>query len=279
VALLFCGAMPTLSIASLIMLNRQPTTLASWDSDPYRNLWRCASERARLSADNNLTAREYESANAIYAIYEKVRKPAFSPQYPEPIGCDTLHFDCLTLNRNKHVELSVGPKPIEIPVYLESAIYDQDKDWQDRLAEWLKINSDDCFNYVYHTLAINGENDLSGEIEVTYFVRDEGDHCWQPCYVVVDSSVYDLTDSNIAECGILDATIGWWVSTLDGEPLPDECRVDRFSQGYSHSPTAELEGCLVGEPVYHWGYNCFIGRLKTYPHPVKLWPEVSSYGA
>jgi hypothetical protein len=261
------------------MLNRQPTTLASWDSDLYRNLWQCASKRARSTNDNNLTTREYETAGAIYAIYEKSKKPAFSPQYPEPIDCDTLRFDRLTLNRDKHIELSVDSQPMEIPVYLESAIYDQGKDWQDKLAEWLKINSDECFSYVYHTLSTSAGNGLSGEIYVTYFVRDKGDHFWQPCYLVIDGSVYDLTDSSIAQCGILDTDIGWWVSTLDNEPLPDKCRTDRFSQGYPHNPTAELARQLIGQPVYHWGYNCFVGRLQSYPHPVKLWPEVSCYGA
>jgi hypothetical protein len=166
-----------------------------------------------------------------------------------------------------------------LPVYLESAIYDQDKGWQDKLAEWLKINSDDCLDYVYHTLNTNGENDLSGDIEATYFVCDKGDQYWQPCYLMVDGSVYDLTDSSIAECGILDTTVGWRVSTLDNEPLPDGCQTDRFSQGYSRNPTAELKRQPIGRPVYHWGHNCFVGRLQSYPHPVKLWPEVSSYGA
>lgn len=261
------------------MLNRQPKTLRSWDCDLYRNLWQCASSRARLTTDRELTGREYEAANALYAIYETTKKPAFSPQYPEPINCDTLRFDRLILNRDKHIELATNSQPMAIPVYLESAIYDQDKSWQDKLAEWLKINSDDCLDYVYHNLTISGENDLSGEIDIVYFVHDKGDQYWQPCYFVIDGRVYDLTDSNIAGCGILDVSIGWWVSTLDDEPLPDNCRTDRLLQGYSSNPTIELERQLIGEPVYHWGHNCFVGRLRSYPHPVKLWPEVSIYGA
>ena len=260
------------------MLNRQPTTLATRNPDLYRNLWRCASERARLSNDNGLTMAEYESANALYAIYEKTKKPAFSPQYPEPIDCDTLHFDLLTLNRDKHIELAVNSRPMAIPAYLESAIHDEDKDWQDKVAEWLKINSDKCLDYVCHTSTISGE-DLNGEIDLTYFVHNKGDRYWQPCYIVIDGSIYDLTDSNIAECGILDCSIGWYVSTLEDEPLSDGCRTDRLSQGCSHNPTAELERQVIGEPVYHWAHNCFVGRLRSYPHPVKLYPEVSTYGA
>ena len=261
------------------MLNRQPTTLVTWNPDLYQNLWRCASERARLSSDNDLTMAEYKSANALYAIYETTKKPAFFPQYPKPINCDTLRFDRLTLDSSKHIELAVNSQPMAIPVYLESAMYDQDKGWQDRVAEWLKINSDDCLDYVYYNLNIYDGNDLSGAIDIVYFVHDKGDRYWQPCYVVVGGSVYDLTDSNIAECGILDVTIGWHVSTLDGNQLPDNCRADRFSQGYSHNPTAELQRQLLGEPAYHWAHNCFVGRLKSYPYPVKLWPEVSTYGA
>jgi hypothetical protein len=274
----------TLPVAFLTMLNRQPTTLASWDPGLYRNLWRCSTERSRIlasepSGDNDRIRREFDSGYSAWNLYQSKLKPAFSPKYPEPINCDTLHFDCLTLNRDRHIELSVDSKPMAMPAYLESAIYDQDKGWQDKVAEWLKINSDDCLNYVYHMSRLNGESDISGEIEATYFVRDKGDGYWQPCYLVINDSVYDLTDTNIAECGILDTTIGWWVSTLDDEPLPDECKADRFSRGYSHNPTGELEEYLIGEPVYHWGHNCFVGRLKSYPHPVKLWPEVSSYGA
>ena len=261
------------------MLNRQPSTLRSWDSDLYRNLWHCASQRLHRTPDRGLTRREYEAANALYVIYETTKKPAFSPQYPEPIDCDTLRFDRLTLNRAKHIELSVNCQPVAIPVYLESTIYDQDKGWQDKLAEWLRINSDDCLDYVYHNLTISGENDLNGEIDIVYFVHNKGDQYWQSCYFVIDGSVYDLTDSSIAKCGILDVCIGWHVSTLDDEPLPDEFRMDRFSQGYPSNPTTELERQLIGEPVYHWGYNCFVGRLKSYPYPVKLWPEVSTYGA
>jgi hypothetical protein len=261
------------------MLNRQPTTLASWDPDLYRNLRQCASDRARLAIGYDLAGREYESASKLYDIYVRVKKSVFSPQYSEPINCDTLRFNCLSLNGDKHIEMSVNSGPLPLPVYLGSAIYDQDKNWQDRLAQWLKINSDECLDYVYHTLTLNGENDLDRDIELTYFVRDGGDQLWQPRYAVVDGNAYDLTDNNIAECGILDTTIGWWVSTLDDEELPKECQVDKFSQGYSCNPTAELERQLIGEPVYHWGHHCFVGRLKSYPYPVKLWPEVSSYGA
>lgn len=262
------------------MLNRQPSTLRTWNPDLYRNLWQCASQRARSTADSDSAGREYGSAIALYAIHETTKKPAFSPQYPEPINCDTLRFDLLTLNRDEHIKLSVNSQPMSIPVYLESAIYDYDEGWQDKLAEWLKINSDECLDYVYHNLTIvNGENDLNGEIELAYFVRDKGDRCWQPCYFVIDGGVYDLTDSSIAECGILDTTIGWWVSTFAHDQLPEECRTHKFFQGYSSNPTAELKRQLIGEPVYHWGYNCFVGRLKSYPYPVKLWPEVSSYGA
>ena len=260
------------------MLNRQPTTLASWNPDLYCGLWRCASQRARLTTNSQLAGREYETAQALYALYEKTKKPAFSPIYSEPINCDTLQFNRLLLDRDRHIELAVNSQPMAIPAYLESAIYDQDKDWQEKLAEWLKINSDECLDYAYHALTIGG-SDLNGEIDLTYFVHDKGDQYWQPCYLVIGGSLYDLTDSNIAECGILDTTIGWYVCTLDDEPLPDECRVDQFSQGYSHNPTAEVERQSMGEPVYHWGHNCFVGRLKTYRHPVKLWPEVSTYGA
>jgi hypothetical protein len=97
--------------------------------------------------------------------------------------------------------------------------------------------------------------------------------------VVWDANIYDLTDSNIAECGILGTTIGWHVTTLDNEGLPSECDTDRYGQGYHSNPTNSLAADLIGEPVYHWGYGCFVGRLRTYPHPVKLHPVVSTYGA
>jgi hypothetical protein len=264
------------------MLNRKPETLRTWDPDLYRDLWRSAVERARLeTGDSERAGREYESANALYPLYEQTKKPAFSPDYPEPIIRDTDQYDRLRICTNRHIELALGDqKPLPIPTYLESCIYDEDKNWEDKVCDWLKANDDENYDYTYHRLSLSGENDLSGDTEIVYFVKDNNrDQYWHGCYVVWGANVYDLSDCNIGGCGILDVTIDWRVYTLSDDDLPSECRTDEYSQGYSRNPTGRLAKDLIGEPVYHWGHKCFVGRLTTYPHPVKLFPGVSSYGA
>jgi hypothetical protein len=263
------------------MLNRKPETLRTWDPLLYRDLWRSAVKRARCFADGSERAgREYESANALYFIYEQTGKPAFPPDYPEPIICDTDKYDRLRLHANRHIELALGDqKPLPIPAYLDTCIYDQDKNWEDKVCDWLKANDDENYDYTHYSLSLSSCN-LSGDTEITYFVKDNNkDQYWQGCYVVWGSNVYDLSDSSIADCGIVDDTIGWCVTTLSDDDLPPECRTYQYSQGCSSDPTDRLAKGLMGEPVYHWGYKCFVGRLTTYPHPVKLSPVVSSYGA
>jgi hypothetical protein len=261
------------------MINRKPQTLATWDPKLYENLWRCAGNRARNS-QTELAGREYDSSHAMYAMYEKRKKPAFSPEFPDPIQRNTTRFDCLLIDRNKHVENALNGKPMQLPDYLSDAISDEYKGWQEMLGDWLTVNDDRKTEYVWHNLTIGAaESDLSGEISLTYFTDGTGDQHWRPFFAVVDGEIYDCTDTTLGDCDLLEDTIGWYIYTLDGESLPDECRTDQLSRGYCSNPTSELEKQLYrdSEPVWHWGLSCFVGRIKSYAYPVRLYPEAPYY--
>lgn len=266
----------------MITLNRQPTTLANWKHSLYSNLWRCASYRASAAAqsgDGDLAGREYETASAMFALYESRRKPAFVPDCGENIVPD-LHYDRLAIDRNKHIESAMNSEPVALPSYIDETLCDEEHRWHDKLADWLKINDDANVSYNWHETTLT-DNDLCCEITVTWFYHaTAADYFYAPCYVVIDGSLYDLTSSSIADCGILETSIGWHVTDLQDEPLPDSCRADRLSADYSYNPTHGLELMLQGgsQPVYHWGFKCFVGRLEEFPHPVKLYPEPPHYG-
>ena len=264
-------------------LNHQPSTLANWDSAFYANLWNCASKRASIAAqDDNVrdsrSSREYETGSAMFDMSQRRKKPAFSPDCGENI-IPSERYDSLLIDRSKHIASAINCEPSAMPDYLSQLICDDEKGWQDKVAEWLSIN-DDCNTAYFHYHAIIGnDDDLSGEIELTWFTDGKGDKFWRTCWVIIDSQIYDLTDSSIADCDILKTTIGWYVCDLDGEPLPDECRTDRLSSGYARNPTYQLEKMLLGDskPIYHWGFGCYVGRLECWPHPVKLFPEPPYY--
>lgn len=263
-------------------LNRQPQTLATWDPALYENLWRCAGDRARQSHWKD-AGDDYSTAHAMWEMMQSRRKPAFKPALPDGINCDgdSIRYDGLWLNRGKHIAAAMCNDPVSIPDYLSDAIADSEEGWQDRFCAWLKANDDGNADYEAHSLTTGtGESDLLGSIEIDYFTSGCGDQFWAPFWAVIDGNVHDCTDSTIGDCCILDETIGWYVSTLDDEPLPEECRTDRLSAGYSSNPTYELSEALLGdsEPTWHWGFGCFVGRLKSFPHPVKFHPEVPYYG-
>lgn len=270
-------------------INRRPTTLATRSPKLWENVWDCARHRASLAAQDRSNSaidraiREYGSAHAAYVMMETCRKPAFPPCLPNGIDAnqDAPRFDRLTLNRRAHIAAAMNSEPVTVPDYLSEAMCDSEDGWQEKVCRWLSINDDSEAAYVWHFLTIGaGESDLSGYIEMTYFVCGSGDQFWQPFWAVIDGELYDCTDSTIAESCILDCMIGWHLLTLDDEELPRECRADRFSAGYSSNPTHELSEALFKDcqPAWHWGFNCFVGRIKQFAEPVKMFPEVPYYG-
>lgn len=271
-----------------IPLNRQPTTLANWGAAFYANLWRCAAERAR-NADSERAAREYGSGHAMWEMHQKRKNPAFLPSLPDNlrlIDPDRIEFDRLAIDRASHIASVLNSDPVTIPDCISTAICDDAPGWRDSVAQWLTVCDDDRQDWIPHTVTIgtvtigSEGSDLWGGIDLTYYTDGNGDQHWRPFWAVIGGEVYDCRDTTLADCGILTDRIGWYLCQLDAEPLPDDVRADRFSEGYSLAPTSELESALVGDsrPVWHWGLNCFVGRIQGWDHPVRMHPEPPCYG-
>jgi hypothetical protein len=187
------------------------------------------------------------------------------------------------LDRAKHIENAMNGKPISVPGYLDELICDDKEDWQDKVADWLKVNDDRNWGYNYHRLTVGGgESSLSDGIIVDYFISEENsgnDQYWAPCHVIVDGNLYDLTDSTIADCHILEDTLGWYITDMEGEGLPPELNTDKVQTGYSRECNYYLSELLLdgSEPVWHWGLDCFVGRIKCWPYPVKIFVDCPIY--
>ena len=273
-------------------LNRQQTTLATRDGmAAYFEAWFCANKRASLaldSGDRELMLREQESSYCLYSLYKKCKEPAYPANLPNGVKFwgrqdGAPDWESLCLDRGKHIENAMNSKPVSLPDYLGELICDDDATWQDKAADWLKVNDDRNWGYTHHRLTVgSGETSLSGEIEVDYFISEENsgkDQYWAPCYVVIDGNLYDLRDSSITDCGILRDVLGWYITNMEGEELPSELNADRVGRGYSNSPNHKLSELLLGdsEPVWHWGQDCFLGRIKGYPYPVKIFVDCPCY--
>lgn len=118
-------------------------------------------------------------------------------------------------DRSEHISRSMG-KPITVPDYLSEAICDDASGWERMLADWLKINDNENIAYGYSEITI-GSGSWQGEITLTYFYLDvsQGDSYQNRnlgFFAVIDGNVYDCTNTTIADCGILDDTIGWYLT-------------------------------------------------------------------
>ena len=269
----------------MIPLNRPQTALAhKMPPEAWRNVADCAMARHRAAADSRDWERcdgEFASSSAAFAQARLTREP-----FPIVVADGIRHhgkipeWDDLTINRDWHVEQSVNAKPEALPDYLDTAICDEDKCWKDSVCSYLKAIDSRNRDFSWHSVDLDGEHDLSGDIfAVAFCPADSSDWLWaRDSYLCVDGKLYDTSDSTIADCGILEASIGWHVATLaDGEFLDG---FDRLSAGYSSNPTVELSKMLEGdsEPVWHHGLNCFVGRLIGHSEPVRLYPDTPYYG-
>ena len=258
----------------------------------YFEAWSCANKRASLAlqaGDRELMVREQESSNCLYSLYERCKQPAYPANLPNGVKFwgkqdGAPDWSSLRLDRGKHIENAMNSKPVSMPDYLGELICDDDATWQDKVADWLKANDDRNWGYNYHRLTKGccETSSLNGEIEVDYFISEDNsgrDQYWVPCYVVIDGDLYDLRDSSIADCDILSDSLGWYITDLEGQELPSELNADRVGRGYSNSPNRELSKLLLGDskPVWHWGLDCFVGRIKGYPYPVKIFVDCPCY--
>ena len=277
----------------MIKLNRKPTTLATRDGmATYFEAWSCASKRASLAlqaGDRELMLREQESSHCLYSLYERCKDPAYPANLPDGVKFwgkqdRAPDWEGLYLDRSKHIESAMNGKPISMPDYLGEFICDDEASWQDKVVAWLKANDDRNWGYNYHRLTVgSGEaSSINDGIVIDYFISEENsgeDQYWAPCYAVIDGNLYDLRDSSIADCGILSDTLGWYITDLEGQELPSELNTDRVGTGYSRECNYYLSELLLGdsEPVWHWGLDCFVGRIKGWPYPVKIFVDCPSY--
>ena len=252
----------------------------------------CADKRASLAlqaGDRELMVREQESSDCLYSLYEKCKEPAYPANLPDGVKFwgdqgGAPDWESLYLDFAKHIESAMNSKPVSTPDYLGELIYDDDATWRDKVADWLKVNDDRNLGYNMFRLTVgSGEaSSLNGEIEVDYFISEDNsgkDQYWAPHYAVIDGSLYDLRDSNIADCGILSDTLGWYITDMEGEELPSELNTDRVERGYSRECNYYLSQLLLGhsEPIWHFGLDCFVGRIKGWPYPVKIFVDCPSY--
>jgi hypothetical protein len=268
----------------MIPLNKFPTTFAQKMSpEAWRNVAECAIARRRAAGDRcdwQLCQSESESTDVAFALASLAREP-----FPIVVADGIRHhgkvpeWNDLMIDRSWHVEQSVNGKPMDLPCYLETAVSDEDKDWQDLVCTYLQVNDDGNREFSWQRLDLAGENDLSGDIfAVAFFPADSPDWVWaNENYLCVDGGLHNL-DRAIAECGILETTIGWHVGTLADSEFTEG--FDCLASGYSSNPTWELEQLLMGDsqPVWHHALGCFVGRLAGHPHPVRLHPETPCYG-
>lgn len=266
-------------------LNRKPSTLRNRDHRFYDNLWRCASSRARNTHDNELAGREYSSAHALYTLARAAEKPAFKVSLPDGLGScnhEEPSMADIFISRDDHIQNAMNGQAVTVPDYVSELMCDEPSGWEDKVCAYLQAVHDSNETYTWDDVTVgSGESDILGEITVTIFIAasdNKGDKYWSNCYVSIDGILYDPRDSTVANCGILTDTIGWYVATLDDEQLPDDCRTDRYSHGYTSNPLSEVEADLIGTPVWHHALGCFVGRLRTYSQPVKICPDFYPYG-
>jgi hypothetical protein len=272
-----------LTLAFEIMLNRKPHTLAqTLAPEAWRHIADCATARHRAAADRA----DYERCNGESAASSMAFAQARLARDPFPIvAADGIrHYgatptiDSLMIDRDHHISQGINGEPMAIPGYLESALYDESPGWRDKVAAYLQAIDDDNRDFAYHNFSLSG--DISGEIDFVAFTPSAcGDHFWSDStFIAVDGTLRAM-DGSLGDSGFLDCTIGWHVSDIGGDYLSDcEAETQRYATGYSSEPTCELQRDFIGEPVWHHGLQCFVGRLRYWPHPVRLYPETPCYG-
>ena len=263
------------------MLNRKPTTLAQHlSADSRRNIAECAIVRHRAAADRQ----DWHACNGESAASTMAFAQARLARQPFPIiaGDGIRHYgaipaiDSLAIDREHHINEAINGKPLTVPDYVDRVLSDESAGWRETVCSYLCAVDDEDRGYDWRNFNLTG--DLSGEIDlVAFFPADSADVYWcRDVYVVVDGLLYTL-DGTLGDSGLFDDRIGWYVCDLSGDYLSECHGVDRYATGYSSDPTRELVADLIGEPVWHHGLNCFLGRLKAWPCPVRLHPYAPCY--
>lgn len=219
-------------------------------------------------------------------------------------------LDCLSINWKFHLAASLPDGPLTLPDTLADKLAEHGADkCSDDLCTLFKLMTmavhTGGYDYAYQTMRIGGDDSSLGFTQTIHaFYRVNGYHCGDPFYssdafLVIDSAVYALSDNdNLGECGLLDTTIGLWVT-----PLRDAIDAsildpinDRLSAGYSGYPYGELEDYLEsGEfysnylngarvkarrPAVFWveSRQCYVAKIKGIPFLCKVEPVAPYYG-
>lgn len=270
----------------MLPLNCPPFTLAQrLNPEAWRNIADCAYARHRLHS----AAQDYDACSREWQSWELAIAQSKLAAEPLPIKvADGMHFygkapelDGLCIDRDWHLEQSINGETVSVPDYLDSAISDEETGWKDKVCDYLKAIDDKNRDFVWDRLEINGEHDLTEDVDAVSFTpSDRGDRFWsQDTYIACDGKLKRM-DGSIGDSNFLDDRLGWHVADLQTGDYLAECenKTQRYSVGYSNNPTAELRGDSIGDPVWHYGLGCFVGRLKYWPRPVRLYPETPCYG-
>lgn len=219
-------------------------------------------------------------------------------------------LDCLSLDWQSHLAASLPDGPLTLPDILADKLAEHGADeCSDDLCALFKLMTmavhTGGYTYMYETVRIGGDDSALGFTETIYvFYRVNGYHSGDPFYssdafLVIDGAVYALSDNdNLAECGLLETIIGFWVSplrdNLDSKIL-DPIN-DRLSAGYSSYPYGELEDYLDSGEDYETTFNgarvrarrpaafwiesrqCYVAKLKGIPFLCKVQPVAPYYG-
>lgn len=219
-------------------------------------------------------------------------------------------LDRLSINWQSHLAASLPDGPLTLPGTLADKLAEHGADdCSDDLCALFKLMTmavhTGGYDYAYQTLRIGGDDSSLGFTQpVHVFYRTSGlYHTGDPFYssesfLVVDDKVYALTDSNLAECGLLETNLGFWASSLRDtidvrilDPIND-----RLSAGYSSYPYGELEDYLESGQDYETTFNgarvkarrpmafwvesrqCYVARLRGIPFLCKVEPVAPYYG-
>lgn len=219
-------------------------------------------------------------------------------------------LECLSINWQAHLAASLPDGPLTLPDTLADRLAEHGAD---------KCSGDLCalfklitmavhtggYDYMYETVRLGGADSALGFTQdVHVFYRVNGYHSGDPFYtsgafLVIDDKVYALSDNdNLAESGLLETTLGFWVAPLrdaTDSRLLDPIN-DRLSAGYSSYPYGELEDYLESGEDYETTFNgamvdrrrpaafwvesrqCYVAKLKGIPFLCKVEPVAPYYG-
>jgi hypothetical protein len=195
-------------------------------------------------------------------------------------------LDCVRIVPGLHIEAAMNSEPFSLPPLLHDALM--------AASSIDSVTADLCslfnlmtrnvhnggYNYAVHSTYLE---EFSMAVDIFY--RENGYRSGDPFYsseafVVIDCyKVYAMEDNdNIAESGLFDTTVGFWVSPVrdNGCQAALDSLNDRLSSGYSSYPCGELEDHIDSPITYHKGR--YLARIKGIPYLCKIEPIEPYYG-